>query len=115
MGDFRAQVAAVKAGEKRFLEYAAASMGCDHVLGSIDAHHEIRARQSARERVRAIPDGIYEAESFMDDDGISVGAGIPIRVRVERSKGDRNDGRSYGGFEKEVGGFYKLRRDCGTL
>ena len=28
------------------------------------------ARRGARARVRDIPDGIYEAESFMDDDGV---------------------------------------------
>ena len=36
-----------------------------------------------RDSTRSIPDGVYEAESFMDDDGISVGKPIPIRVRVE--------------------------------
>jgi N-methylhydantoinase B len=33
--------------------------------------------------VRAIPDGVYEAESFMDDDGItSANASIKVRVTV---------------------------------
>src|SRR5262249_58776505 len=31
---------------------------------------------------RTIPNGVYEAESFMDDDGISIGKRIPIRVKV---------------------------------
>ena len=34
------------------------------------------------QRTRAIPDGVYEAESFMDDDGVTIGKRIPIRVRV---------------------------------
>jgi len=32
--------------------------------------------------VAEIPDGVYEAESFMDDDGVHVGKNIPIKVRV---------------------------------
>ena len=46
------------------------------------------AIKDARERVRAIPDGLYEAESFMDDDGISVGQRVPIRVKVIVSGSD---------------------------
>ena len=30
-----------------------------------------------------IPDGVYEAESFMDDDGVNIGKHIPIKIRVE--------------------------------
>src|SRR5260370_9264437 len=42
-----------------------------------------RSEAVAREPTKSIPDGVYEAESFMDDDGISIGRPIPIRVRVE--------------------------------
>ncbi len=41
-----------------------------------------RSEAAARARTRSIPDGVYEAESFMDDDGISIGKRIPIKVRV---------------------------------
>ena len=109
MGDFRAQVAAVKTGEKRFLEMLR-KYGRDHVLGSIDAIMD-QSEAIARERVRAIPDGIYEAESFMDDDGISVGAGIPIRVRVE-VKGDRMT-VDLTEVSKQVGGFYNSGETAG--
>ena len=30
-----------------------------------------------------IPDGVYVAESFMDDDGVNIGKHIPIKIRVE--------------------------------
>ena len=33
--------------------------------------------------MQKIPDGVYEAESFMDDDGVNIGKPIPIKVRVE--------------------------------
>jgi N-methylhydantoinase B len=86
MGDLRAQIAAVKAGERRFLEMIE-KYGCQEVLASFAAIMD-QSEAIARARVREIPDGVYEAESFMDDDGVSLGKRIPIRVRVEVS-GDR--------------------------
>src|SRR3984885_2731247 len=80
MGDLRAQVTAVKTGERRFLQLLD-RYGREPVLESIAAimdHCEVKAR----ERTRSIPDGVYEAESFMDDDGIDIGKRIPIKVRV---------------------------------
>lgn len=102
MGDFRAQIAAVKTGEKRFLEMVR-KYGRDDVLGAIDAIMD-QSERLARERVLAMPDGVYEAESFMDDDGISVGARVPIRVKVE-IKGDRMT-VDLSEVSKQVGGFY---------
>jgi len=81
MGDLRAQVTAVKTGERRFLELIA-RYGRDAVLGAIAAIMD-HAEAAARARTRTIPDGVYEAESFMDDDGVDVGKRVPIRVRVE--------------------------------
>jgi N-methylhydantoinase B len=80
MGDFRAQLAAVKTGEKRFMEMMR-KYGRDEVLGGIEAIMD-QSEAVARERVRAIPDGVYEAESFMDDDGVEQGRHIPIKVRI---------------------------------
>ena len=80
MGDLRAQVTAVKTGERRFLQLLD-RYGREPVLDAIAAimdHCEV----SARARTRTIPDGTYEAESYMDDDGIDIGKRIPIRVRV---------------------------------
>ena len=86
MGDFRAQIAAVKTGERRFSDMLR-KYGRDAVLGSIQAIMD-QSEAVARKRVSDIPDGIYEAESFMDDDGINVGQRVPMKVRVE-VKGDR--------------------------
>ena len=80
MGDFRAQIAAVKTGERRFLELIR-KYGRAAVLGGIAAIMD-QSEALARARVREIPDGVYEAESFMDDDGINVGQRVPIHVRV---------------------------------
>src|SRR5204863_3133997 len=86
MGDFRAQLAAVKTGEKRFMEMMK-KYGRDEVLNGIAAIMD-QSEAVARERVRAMPDGVYVAESFMDDDGINVGQRVPIRVTVTVN-GDR--------------------------
>jgi N-methylhydantoinase B len=80
MGDLRAQVTAVKSGEKRFLELL-------ERYGAAEVQQAIRtimdqSEKAARGRTRSIPDGIYEAESYMDDDGVDIGRKIPIKVRV---------------------------------
>jgi N-methylhydantoinase B len=85
MGDLRAQVTAVKTGERGFLGLIA-RYGREPVQAAIAAIMD-RSEATARAHTRSIPDGVYEAESFMDDDGISVGKPIPIRVRVT-VKGD---------------------------
>ena len=80
LGDMRAQVTGVKTGERRFLELIG-RYGKDAVLGAIEAILE-RSEHAARARTRSIPDGTYEAESFMDDDGLTTGKPIPLKVRV---------------------------------
>jgi N-methylhydantoinase B len=42
-----------------------------------------QSEKIARAAVEKIPDGVYEAESFMDDDGVNVGKTVPIKVRLE--------------------------------
>ena len=60
---------------------------------------------------RGHPDGVYEAESFMDDDGISVGARVPIRVKVE-VKGERMT-VDLTEVSKQVRGFYNSGATAG--
>jgi N-methylhydantoinase B len=109
MGDFRAQVAAVKTGERRFLEMIQ-KYGRDAVLGGIAAIMN-HSEAVTRARVAEIPDGVYEAESFMDDDGVRLGERVPIRVRVEvagdRMKVDLTD------VSKQVAGFYNSGETAG--
>lgn len=80
MGDLRAQITAVKTGEKRFLELIG-RYGREPVLESIDTIMD-QSEGLARARTLAIPDGVYEAESHMDDDGVEIGKPILIKVRV---------------------------------
>src|SRR5580693_3174774 len=57
MGDLRAQVTAVKTGERRFLQLIE-RYGRDEVLGAIAAIMD-HAETAARARTRTIPDGTY--------------------------------------------------------
>ncbi len=109
MGDFRAQVAAVKTGERRFLDLLG-RFSKDTVLGSIEKIYE-QSERLARASVATIPDGVYEAESFMDDDGITFGKRIPIRVTVkvagEKMTIDLSD------VSEQVGGYYNSGATAG--
>ena len=80
MGDLRAQLTAISSGERRFLELIR-RYGRDEVLDSIAAIMD-QSERAARERTLAIPDGVYEAESYMDDDGVDIAEPVPIRVWV---------------------------------
>ena len=62
------------------------------------------AEAMARERTRSIPDGVYEAESYMDDDGVEIGKPVPIKVKVI-VKGDEMT-IDLSEVSKQVRGFY---------
>jgi len=81
IGDLRAQITAVTSGERAFRKLVE-RYGRDAVLGSIFAIMD-QTEAEARANTRSIPDGVYEAESFMDDDGLEIGKHVPIKVRVE--------------------------------
>jgi N-methylhydantoinase B len=102
MGDLRAQITAVKTGERRFLELLD-RYGQQPVLRCIQVLMD-HAEAAARERTRAIPDGVYEAESFMDDDAVDVAKRIPIRVKVIVSGGEMTVDLT--DVAKQVRGFY---------
>jgi len=102
MGDLRAQVTAVKTGERRFLQLIE-RYGREPVLGAIAAIMD-QSEASARARTRSIPDGTYEAESYMDDDGIEVGKPVPIRVRVIVKGGEMTIDLT--DVSRQVRGFY---------
>lgn len=102
MGDLRAQITAITTGERRFTELVE-RYGKDAVLGSISQIMD-HSEAEARANTRSIPDGIYEAESFMDDDGLEIGKKVPIKVRVEK-KGDEMT-IDLSEVSRQVRGFY---------
>jgi N-methylhydantoinase B len=80
MGDFFAQVAAVKTGERRFAALLQ-KYGTEQISAAMRQIMD-QSEAQARRVVASFPDGVYEAESFMDDDGVTVGKPIPLRVKV---------------------------------
>ncbi|HLG71998.1 MAG TPA: hydantoinase B/oxoprolinase family protein [Chloroflexota bacterium] len=85
MGDFRAQIACIRTGEQRLT--ALLRRYGNEAFKTAVRHIFEQSERLARAAVRDIPDGVYEAESFCDDDGVHIGRHIPIKVRVE-IKGD---------------------------
>jgi N-methylhydantoinase B len=75
----------VKTGERRFLELVR-RYGREQVAAAIENIMD-NSEAAARARTRTNPDGTYQAEYYMDDDGYNVGQRIPLKVRVIK-KGD---------------------------
>jgi len=83
--DFEAQIGSLKTGEVRLLEIV-------ERRGQKEARHYAQhlisySARMMRRAIASIPDGTYEAEDALDDDGIS-DREIPIRVRLT-IKGER--------------------------
>ena len=102
MGDLEAQLSACRVGVKHMQELIARH-GCDAVLASI-ADIMDQSEAEARAQVAAIPDGVYEAESQMDDDGVDLDRPVPVRVKVRVRGGEMTVDLS--GMSPQVKGFY---------
>jgi N-methylhydantoinase B len=79
LGDMYAQAASLRLGERRFQELCD-KYGADVVLGSIEALLDYGERMTRLE-LEKLPKGTYEAEDWIDDDGIGNGP-FPVRVKV---------------------------------
>jgi N-methylhydantoinase B len=79
LGDMHAQAASLRLGERRFIELSD-KYGLDIVLGSIEALFDY-GEKLTRLELEKLPNGVYEAEDMIDDDGIGNGP-FPVRVRV---------------------------------
>ncbi len=79
IGDLNAQIAAGRTGEQR-LRALFDRFGRETIAAARD---EIFRQTEAREReaIREIPDGRYEAEGWLDDDGLGSDP-VPVRVTV---------------------------------
>jgi len=79
LGDMWAGVAALRVGERRFLELCD-KYGKDVVLHSVNRLLD-ESEQLVRMELRKLPKGVFEAEDYIDDDGIGNGP-FPVRVKV---------------------------------
>ena len=83
--DFEAQVGSLKTGAARLLEIVGRAGGEE---AAEYARHLIEySARMMRATLRAVPDGVYEAEDALDSDGVREGE-VALRVRVE-VKGER--------------------------
>ncbi len=80
IGDLTAFAACLEVAERRVLELCH-RYGTETVVAAMRAVHE-RSEALARAAVARLPRGVFEAEDFIDDDGLGHGP-FPIRVRVE--------------------------------
>jgi len=80
MGDLRSQIAACKLAERR-LDELFTRYGCDTIYSAIERIFDETERK-CRNVVRGIPDGVYEAESFLDPDTADKTQTVPIKVKV---------------------------------
>ena len=92
MGDLGAQIAAHRVGERRLLD-ATRKYGAEKMQAEMSELKDYSERLM-RARLREIPDGMYEFEDFMDDDGFRhrIGAN-PLPAYGGR--GQRNCGLSW--------------------
>ncbi|RNB80031.1 hydantoinase B/oxoprolinase family protein [Brevibacillus fluminis] len=78
IGDMWAQVSALRTGEKRIKEVCQ-KYGAQTVLDSMNRLLD-QGEAIARAALRKMPNGVYEAEDWIDDDGMGSG---PLRVHVK--------------------------------
>jgi N-methylhydantoinase B len=86
LGDIRGQLGADRLGEKRLGELIG-KYGRDKILACWDRLFEI-SEQRLRKSFAEWKDGRFEAERFVDDDGIDLNTPVRIHVVVEKT-GDR--------------------------
>ena len=86
IGDIRGQVGVGRLGERRLADVIE-RYGIAAVLATFAALQDVTER-----RIRSIlatwPDGVHEAETFVDSDGITLDQSIRYHVRIEK-RGDR--------------------------
>jgi N-methylhydantoinase B len=78
-GDLLAQVAATRTAEQRLLALCAAQ-GAAAVEAAMAALHD-RSEAAMRAAIASLPQGVFEGEDFLDDDGPG-GAPAALRVRI---------------------------------
>ncbi len=76
-GDLLGQIAATKAGEKRIVELCR-QHGQDVFVATLTRLHDL-SEIEMRDAIRALPDGVYEGEDYLDDGGAG---GEPARIHV---------------------------------
>jgi N-methylhydantoinase B len=85
LGDIRGQLGADRLGEKRLNELAA-KYGRERILACYERLFEM-SESTLRQTLSEWPDGRFEAERFVDDDGVDLDRPVRIHVVVDK-RGD---------------------------
>ncbi len=111
LGDVEAQLAGCVKGAALF-EALIGKFGAIRLLDAISTLWA-RSEAAARKAVAAMPDGVYRAVSFLDDDGIELDRRIecPVTVRIE---GERFI-VDFSGISPQVRGPFNSGRDGGGI
>jgi N-methylhydantoinase B len=80
MADIQAQLSSLKVGQAD-LEAVMKRFGRSTVLAAVDSLLTFTGNAFLKE-IEMIPDGVYEFEDYLDDDGFTLGVPIPIRVKI---------------------------------
>jgi N-methylhydantoinase B len=86
LGDIRGQIGAARLGERRLAE-TIDRYGIDALLEAFETKQRVTERR-IREEIARWPDGGFEAESYVDTDGIVLDRLVRYHVRVEK-RGER--------------------------
>jgi len=85
LGDIRGQLGADRLGERRLLDLVG-KYGEEKILACFERLFEA-SEQKVRAAIAEWPDGRFEAERFIDDDGIELNKPVRVHVAVEK-RGD---------------------------
>jgi N-methylhydantoinase B len=80
IGDLNAQIAAARTGERRFRAILD-RFGYETIAAAKEEIYR-QTEELEREAISAIPDGVYKAEGFLDDDGRGNGP-VPVKLSIE--------------------------------
>jgi len=99
LADLRVQRAACDLGRRRIAE-SARRFGADAVQAAFDQSLD-HVEQAARAALRELPDGVGEAEGYLDDDGLG---GPPTRLHVRITKHGDNLSVDFSGTAQQIPG-----------
>jgi N-methylhydantoinase B len=111
MGDLESQLAGTMLGKAK-LEELLEKYGAGQVRAAVELMWD-HSERAARAAISKIPDGVYTASSFLDNDGIDLSKKIPIDVAVH-VHGDEMT-VDFSGIADQLNGPLNAGRDGGAV
>jgi N-methylhydantoinase B len=82
LGDLRGQIGSARIGEERVVALVE-RYGIENILAAF-AHKQDLTERRTRAAVASWPDGVHEAEAFVDNDGVNPDKKVRFHVRIEK-------------------------------